>query len=87
MSGRMDKLISIAEDKLSKEQVRVQKLRERAATVQVDNKDDENLSDEGDGSQSEEEISKKVDANEVREKERQRKRERKKQSKHRGSKR
>ena len=88
MYGRIDKLIFAAEDQLSKEQARVKLLREQAAAIQEeDHKDDENLSDEGDGSQSDEEISKKVNANDVKERERQRKRERKKQSKHRGSKR
>ena len=89
MQGRMEALITAAEDKLSKEKTRVQQLREQAAaaTIQEEEKDNENLLDEGDGSQSEEEISKKLDANEAKEKERQRKRERKKQSRHRGGKR
>ena len=88
MYGRIDKLIFAAEDQLSKEQARVKLLREQAAAIQEeDHKDDENLSDEGEGSQSDEEISKKVNANDVKERERQRKRERKKQFKHRGSKR
>ena len=89
MQGRMDALITDAQNKLSKEQTRVQQLREQAAaaTTQEEDKDDENLLDEGDGSQSEEEISKKVDANDAKEKERQRKKDRKKQSRHRGGKR
>ena len=88
MLGCMDALITDAKDKLSREQTRVQQLREQAAaaTVQEKDEDNENLLDDGDGSQSEEEISKKVDANEAKERERQRKRERKK-SRHRGGKR
>ena len=89
MLGRMDALITDAKDKLSKEQTRIQRLQEQAAaaTTQEEDKDDENLLDERDGSQSEEEISKKVDATDAKERERQRKRERKKLSKHRGGKR
>ena len=80
MLGRMDSLISTAEDKLTKERVRVQReqrVREQAASVQMSADDDDNQSDGGDGSQSEEEIIKKVDADEARDKERQRRRDRK----------
>ena len=84
MLGRMDALITVALDGLSKEQVRVQKeqhLREQVVKVKEEAADDENLSDEGDGSQSEEEINKEVDANVGREKRRQQRRDRKKQIK------
>ena len=86
MQGRMEALISAADDKLEKEKTRVQQLQEQAAaaTIQDEDKDDENLSDEGDGSQSDEEINKKVDPSEVKERERQRKRNMKKARSRRG---
>jgi hypothetical protein len=88
MQGRMEALIGAADNKLSKEKTRVRQIQEQAAaaTVQDEDKDDENLLDEHDGSQSEEEINKKVDPSEVKERERQRKRDRKK-ARNRGGKR
>ena len=82
MLGCMDALITAAEDKLLKEQARVQReehLRKQAA-VQDEVTDDENVLD-GEGSQSEDDIIKEVDASKVREKERQEKRDKKKKSK------
>ena len=86
MQGRMEALISAADDKLEKEKTRVQQLQEQAAaaTIQDGEKDDENLSDEGDGNQSDEEINKKVDPSEVKNRERQRKRDMKKARSRRG---
>lgn len=83
MQGRMEALIRAAQNKLSKEQARVSRerhLQEQAVRV-VEEAIDENLSDEGERSQSEEEISKEVDANIGREKRRQQRRDRKKQTK------
>ena len=83
MQGRMEALIRAAQNKLSKEQARVSRercLQEQAVRV-AEEAIDENLSDEGERSQSEEEISKEVDANVGREKRRQQRRDRKKQTK------
>jgi hypothetical protein len=85
MLGRMDALITDAKDKLSKEQTRVQQLREQT-TVHEEDEDNENNLDEDDGSQSEEEINEKVDPKEAKEKERQYKKNRIK-AKRRGGKR
>ena len=86
--GRMDALITDAKEKLSKEQTRVQQLREQT-TVHEEDGDNENNVDEDDGSQSDEEINKKValDPSEVKARERQRKKERKIKARHRGGKR
>jgi hypothetical protein len=84
MQGCMEALIKAAQNKLSKEQARVlreHRLQEQAVRVAEEAIDEENLSDEGERSQSEEEISKEVDANVGREKSRQQKRNRKKQTK------
>lgn len=84
MLGRMDALITAAKNKLSEEKVRIQReqhLQEQAVRDKEEATDDENLLDEGDGSQSEEEISKEVDANVGREKRRQQRRDRKRQFK------
>ena len=84
MHRRMEALISAAQNQLSQEQARVSReqcLQEQAMKVAEEATDDENLSDEGDGSQSEEEISKEVDANVGKEKRRQQRRDRKRQTK------
>ena len=81
MQGRMESLIANAEGKLSNERARIHKerqLREQAASVETPAVEDDDLLDGDDGSQSEEEISRKLDPSEAKEKERQRKKARKK---------
>ena len=81
MYGRMDSLIDDAEKRLSKERARLQREqhdREQAARIEMSADEDRSQLENEAGSQSEEEISSKLDPIDAKEKERQRKRLRKK---------
>ena len=86
MHGRMDSLIDDAEKRLSKERARLQREQhdsEQAASVEMSADEDRSQLENEAGSQSEEEISSKLDPIDAKEKERQRKRLRKKMNRRR----